>query len=157
MFNKRKSSPEGFAQIEAPPPADIFGLAVQSPPPALRTGDNRMLKSPAITALPSADKPSIVSEGFTIIGELRSNGTLLVEGKVSGTLVAHSVNISATGEVQGEITCTALNIKGLMMGNVVCDELVVASSAHVLGSISYKLISIGSGATIKGDLNHITG
>lgn len=133
MFNKRKSSPDASTGVETPRAAE----------PAY------------ISALQSADKPSIVSEGFTITGELQSNGVLHVEGKVSGTLVAHSVHISPTGEVQGEVTCTALNIKGHLLGNAVCDELIVASSAHVQGSISYKFLSIGVGATVEGDLNHI--
>lgn len=162
MFNKRKSSPEGLAGLEAPPLPDATRAALATAPvpapehaSALRsTGDNRAKPAP-IAVLPSADKPSIVSEGFTITGDLRSSGVLHVEGRVSGTLVAHSINISVTGEIQGEITCTSLNIKGHMKGKAVCDELIVASTAQVQGNISYRFLSIGSGATIQGDLNHI--
>lgn len=123
--------------------------------PALKPGSDAGAKTAAIALLPPSDKPSIVSEGFTITGDLRSNGTLHVEGKVSGTLVAHSVNVSVTGEVQGEVTCSSLNIKGHMLGTAVCDELVVASTAHVQGNISYRFLTIGTGATIEGELNHI--
>ncbi len=157
MFNKRKSSPEGLAGLEAPPLPDTSRTLTPEPPPALRQAlANEARNKPApIAMLSSADKPSIVSEGFTITGDLRSSGVLHVEGRVSGTLVAHSVNISVTGEIEGEVTCTTLNIKGHMLGKAVCDELIVASTAHVQGNISYRFLSIGSGATIQGDLSHI--
>lgn len=157
MFNKRKSSPENLARPEHSPVTGTYRVA-PSPPavdPTGRSVGDAQLRTVPIAVLPSADKPSIVSQGLTITGDLRSNGVLHVEGRVSGNLTAESINISVTGEVQGEVTCISLNIKGQMLGTAVCDELVVASSAHVQGSISYKFLSIGSGATIEGDLHHL--
>jgi len=156
MFNKLKSNPDVVAKRDTPSIPELPRLGPQETSLALQPPVEGRSKPGSIAALPSADKPSIVSEGFTITGELRSNGVLHVEGKVSGTLVAHSINISATGEVKGEVTCTTLNIKGHLKGSVVCDEVVVASSAHLQGTISYKFLSIGAGATIESDMHHIT-
>ena len=156
MFNKLKSNPDVVAKRDIPSIPELPRLSLQDPSLALQPAVEGRSKSGSFAALPSADKPSIVSEGFTITGELRSNGVLHIEGKVSGTLVAHSVNISAVGEVMGEVTCTTLNIKGHLKGSVVCDELVVASSAHLQGTIRYKFLSIGAGATIESDMHHIT-
>ncbi len=67
-------------------------------------------------------------------------------------MTAHSVNVSARGEIEGEVVCNSLNIKGVFSGVAVCEELVIASSAMVKGSISYKYISVGAGAKVEGEL-----
>lgn len=172
MFNKRKNNDGALVgAIEAPglpattPPSGDGAAAAAaapttaaapapSPAPARPAPDNR--RPPAIAPLQTADRPAIISEGFSVVGELRSpQGVLHVEGRVNGTLVAHSVHISGTGEVQGEVSCASLNIKGRFTGSAVCDELVVASSAVINGKVSYRFLTVGAGATIDGELTHI--
>jgi len=170
MFNKRKNNdnslvgaievpglPSAVAPSgEAAATAGAPSVAPTSPsqPVARPTSDNR--RAPAIAPLQAADRPAIISEGFSVVGELRSpQGVLHVEGRVNGTLVAHSVHISGTGEVQGEVSCASLNIKGRFTGSAICDELVVASSAVINGKVSYRFLTVGAGATIDGELTHI--
>lgn len=105
-----------------------------------------------VQSLMSNQKPSVVSEGFTIRGEIDSSGVLHVEGSIIGTIRSDDVNIGHAGLIEGALTCTNLNIKGQLTGTVVCDELVIAPSARVKGDLSYRFLTIGSGATIEGEL-----
>lgn len=102
-----------------------------------------------VQSLVSDQKPSVVSEGFVMRGDIDSAGILHVEGSVIGTLKADDVNVGMAGSVDGTVACKNLSVKGQISGSIVCDELVVAPSAKIKGEISYLSLTIGSGATIE--------
>lgn len=142
MFNRSKTNPTE--------PAQATPVSTDNAQPAADA--NRSKPSIMSTVLDTTNKPSVISEGFAFTGEINSTGILHVEGKASGTVTAHSVNVSARGEIEGEVVCNSFNIKGIFSGVAVCEELVIASSAVVKGSISYKYISVGAGAKVEGEL-----
>jgi cytoskeletal protein CcmA (bactofilin family) len=142
MFNKPKTNT---------PEPTMGTLGNNDNAPALADA-NKAKPSIMSTVLDTTNKPSVISEGFAFTGDINSTGILHVEGKASGTVTAHSVNVSARGEIEGEVVCNSLNIKGIFSGVAVCEELVIASSAVVKGSISYKFISVGAGAKVEGEL-----
>ncbi|MEY3514148.1 MAG: hypothetical protein RL420_1171 [Pseudomonadota bacterium] len=97
-------------------------------------------------------KPTVISEGFSLTGDIVSDGILHIEGRTSGTIKASSINIGPRGQVEGNVSCASLHIKGSFSGTAVCGELVVAASAIVKGHVTYQVLTIGRGATIEGDL-----
>jgi cytoskeletal protein CcmA (bactofilin family) len=160
MFNKRKNSKDNELPGDAIAPvlAELKSVQATSPAPAPASSifNSTPKPKPASTAsvvrLESSDSPSVVSQGFEIKGELNSSGVLHVEGRISGRLTAHTVHISPTGVIDGELSCSSLNIKGTFTGTARCEDLVVSSTARVDGTVSYRFITIGSGAVVKGDL-----
>ena len=97
-------------------------------------------------------KPTVISEGFSLIGDIVSDGILHIEGHTSGSIKASSVNVGPRGQVEGNVACASLLINGSFSGTAVCGELVIAASAVVKGHITYQLLTIGRGATVEGDL-----
>lgn len=97
-------------------------------------------------------KPSIISEGFEFIGEIRSNGYLTVDGVVRGTLSLHSIQIGVTGVLDGNVTCDTMNVKGNFSGSLDCRDLTIGSRAVVDGKVSFKSITIQRGGVVKGEL-----
>ena len=97
-------------------------------------------------------KPSIISEGFEFIGEIRSNGYLTIDGTVRGTLSLHSIQIGATGILDGNVTCDTMNVKGGFSGQLDCRDLTIGSRAVVDGRVSFKSITIQRGGVVKGEL-----
>jgi len=156
MFNKRKSNdalaPSAVEATITPALQALQSVAVEPSSSGRQTGDPRSKAAP-ISSLSSSEKPSIISEGFAVTGDLNSSGTLHVEGKISGRITAQSVTISPIGVVDGEISCSSLTIKGTFSGTAHCDDLVIASSSHVKGTIGYRFVTIGAGATVEGDLS----
>jgi len=67
-------------------------------------------------------KPSIISEGFEFIGEIRSSGYLTIDGTVRGTLSLHSIQIGVTGVLDGNVTCDTMNVKGNFSGSLDCRD-----------------------------------
>ncbi len=97
-------------------------------------------------------KPSIISEGFEFVGEIRSNGYLTIDGSVRGTLALHSIQIGVTGSLDGNVSCDTMNVKGNFSGSLDCRDLTIGSRAVVDGNISFKSITIQRGGIVKGEL-----
>jgi len=103
-----------------------------------------------------SNKPSVISEGFSLVGDITAQGVLHVEGMIKGTVTTEAVNIGITGAVEGKIQCTSLQIKGAFVGEARCQELVIASKARVRGTITYETLSIQRGAYVEGELARAT-
>jgi len=100
----------------------------------------------------TANKPSILSEGFSFRGEIAAKGAIHVEGSLNGQIQVDELTIGARGQVEGVVTCSSLHIKGKFSGTATCNELIVTSSASVDGHVVYQTLSVQKGASIKGEL-----
>jgi cytoskeletal protein CcmA (bactofilin family) len=141
----------------------MFKKTKIDPPEALVTESSTPMSTPAEeipvqkrvptgVAVLDSHKPTVISEGFSLTGDIVSDGILHIEGRTSGTIKASSVNVGPRGQVEGNIACASLHIKGSFSGTAVCGELVIAASAVVKGHVTYQLLTIGRGATVEGDL-----
>lgn len=126
--------------------SDMITAELDSGYPAGGNGNGGM--KPAVNNL----KPSIISEGFEFIGEIRSNGYLTIDGTVRGTLSLHSIQIGVTGVLDGNVTCDTMNVKGNFAGSLDCRDLTIGSRAVVDGKVSFKSITIQRGGVVKGEL-----
>jgi cytoskeletal protein CcmA (bactofilin family) len=97
-------------------------------------------------------KPSIVSEGFSFSGDIVSDGTIHIEGNITGSIVVDVITIGIRGVVDGQITCSRLHVKGAFKGIAETDELQVDSTASLDGTVSYKVLTAQRGANIVGEL-----
>ena len=141
MFNKLRNNSKADNSTTRPPGANGIQTVLERAP----------RDSLALIMLEN-QKPTVISPNFTLRGDIESSGTLHVEGVIIGTVVSDQINISETGRIEGEVLCTSLNIKGFFTGTAVCEELVVASSAQVDGHLTYKFLTVGTGARLQGDM-----
>lgn len=95
-------------------------------------------------------KPSIISEGFELVGDIHSSGGLHVEGMVTGKIYVDNMTIGAKGTVKGTVKCQSLNIKGVFDGEVVCDMLNLSGHAVVNGNVQYRKLAMSSGTVLTG-------
>lgn len=154
MFNKKRNDErEKMASpIEIIPPAsELTTSEVEAVPTEVeysQTPGGNGLAKPANGNL----KPSIISEGFEFIGEIRSSGYLTIDGTVRGTLSLHSIQIGVSGVLDGNVTCDTMNVKGNFSGALDCRDLTIGSRAVVDGKVSFKSITIQRGGIVKGEL-----
>lgn len=157
FINKRKNEERerlasGNEAAETVPqsPADVPPVATSAAEPEVSAAAAHANGA----AKPAANnlKPSIISEGFEFIGEIRSNGYLTIDGTVRGTLSLHSIQIGATGVLDGNVTCDTMNVKGNFSGSLDCRDLTIGSRAVVDGKVSFKSITIQRGGVVKGEL-----
>lgn len=143
MFNKPKSKPADLPMV---PMEQVEDLSSETPRGLF--AKITQPSNPSAGVLDSSHKPAVISEEFVIRGDIESEGTLHVEGKIIGTVLATAVNVSKTGYVEGDIICQSLNLKGHIQGNVSCDEVSLSETAHITGTLKYRFISVGKGAQI---------
>jgi cytoskeletal protein CcmA (bactofilin family) len=142
MFGKPKSNPSEDDQVEGAAPETGADVADTS-----RSGSGAGF-------LLDRSKPSVISEGFSLQGDITAQGVLHVEGYIKGTVQTDVVNIGPRGAVEGQITCKTLHIKGAFVGTANCDELVIANKARVVGRVTYRTLAVQRGAMVEGDLVH---
>ena len=141
MFNKRRDKEDSdLSTHESQGPTTDKGNGTMSGSWGMKSGTNGNLK------------PSVISEGFEFIGEIRSNGYLTIDGTVRGKLSLHSVQIGSTGTLDGNLVCETVHVKGNFSGSLDCSDLTIGSRAIVDGKLSYKSITIQRGGIVKGEL-----
>ena len=104
------------------------------------------------SARPAADGYSVIDDQLSISGDIQTEGTIRVDGRVEGTL--HRVDtliIGAGGKVVGDIEAREVVIGGELCGNLtVTGRVEVQSSATVQGDIHAAAVMLQEGGTVHG-------
>jgi cytoskeletal protein CcmA (bactofilin family) len=98
---------------------------------------------------------SVIHDRLTIKGELDTDGTVRVEGRVEGPVHrVGSLIVGAGGFVVGNVEAKDVVVAGQIQGNVhVSGRLEIESGASVLGEIRANLMVLREGATIHGQVS----
>lgn len=105
---------------------------------------------------------TILSNKAEIIGDIKVNGGLHVDGKIKGNIIADDggnavVRISEKGIVEGEIRAPKIIINGTVIGNVYSStHIELAQKASVTGDVHYIMMEMVMGAKVNGKLLHQT-
>lgn len=100
----------------------------------------------------SAAALSIIAAGMHITGDVETNGTLKIDGRIDGSVVgARQVMLGRNGAIHGNVHAGEVVIGGLVDGAIGADDrLELQSSAVVNGDIDTKSIVVMEGARING-------
>lgn len=95
---------------------------------------------------------TIIGQGTTVLGEVKSKGTVRVEGMVSGRIHCEdTVVIQETGRVKGDVVAGQIIISGEVEGNVYShDRLEVTTKGKLIGDITAPRVSIAEGVLFEG-------
>ena len=104
---------------------------------------------------------SLIGEGTVIQGELRFDAGLRIDGEVQGDVVATDPSsllvISENARVQGKVMAGHVIINGQILGPVVSTALLeLQPKARIVGDVHYETLEMHQGATIDGELKHVT-
>lgn len=95
---------------------------------------------------------TIIGPGTHFTGEVKSEGTVRVEGELSGRVQCDdTIVIHDTGRVKADLIGGQIIISGEVRGNVFAyDRLEVTNNGRVYGDITSPKISIAEGVTFEG-------
>ena len=95
---------------------------------------------------------TIIGQGTTVIGELKSKGTIRVEGVVSGRIHSEdSIVVQETGRVKADLYAGQVTIAGEVEGNIFAqDRLEIATNGKLIGDIVAPRVSIAEGVLFEG-------
>jgi len=95
---------------------------------------------------------NILTSGTSVSGEITSDGDLRIDGTLKGSVACKGkVVIGTTGRLEGDVTCSNIDISGYMEGKVEVAELLsLKSTAEVKGDVITARLSIEPGALFTG-------
>lgn len=98
---------------------------------------------------------SIIDAHMTVRGEIETDGTVRIEGKIEGGLHrAGTIIVTAHGGVIGDIEVGDLTVAGVIHGNVHASGRVeIEPGAAVHGQIRAHTMQLHEGATVHGQLS----
>jgi len=104
---------------------------------------------------------SLIGEGTVIQGELRFDAGLRIDGEVQGDVVATDPSsllvISENARVRGKVMAGHVIINGQVNGPVLSTALLeLQPKARIVGDVHYETLEMHQGATIDGELKHVT-
>jgi cytoskeletal protein CcmA (bactofilin family) len=106
------------------------------------------------TAVPKSTGYSVVDEQMVIRGEISTQGTIRIDGRLEGrTHRAGVAIIGSKGVVIGDVEAREVIIGGILEGNVVVEgRIEIQSSASVRGDITAAAMLLHEGATVHGHI-----
>ncbi len=97
-------------------------------------------------------RPNSIASGTTIVGDIKTNGSLRLDGELIGTIEsAEKVVIGKTGKVKGKIYCKNIDISGEMEGELKVEGLSAFSkTSRITGDVKTGQLAIEAGALFTG-------
>jgi len=102
-----------------------------------------------------SDVVSVIGPGMEIVGDIRCDGTVRVEGKVEGSIKAtKSVVVGKGGRITGDIETQDVVIAGTVAGTVVgASRVELQETCKVEGDIKSRRIKLDEGGRVEGRLH----
>ncbi|WP_420636746.1 bactofilin family protein [Candidatus Palauibacter sp.] len=99
-----------------------------------------------------SDVVSVIAPGMTVLGDIRCEGTVRVEGKVEGSVQASkSVVVGKKGQVVGDIETQDVVVAGSVQGTVMgASRVELQETCHIDGDIRSRRIKLDEGGQIDG-------
>jgi cytoskeletal protein CcmA (bactofilin family) len=135
----------------APPPAPAPAEPAYAPPPAAAVSAPQIARPSRLAA---SDDETVIGEGATIDGTIRSERSIRVRGAVQGEIECRQhVTIDESARVQARITAEQVTVLGEVNGSIVSTGRVeIASTARITGEVTAGTLVIQEGAFFEGSL-----
>ena len=99
-------------------------------------------------------RPSLIRPSLRIVGNLRSQGEVQIDGTMDGDVFSSTLTIGEKGTINGEIVADNVVVRGRVNGRNRAGKVLLARSAHVVGEIRYNMRSIDSDAFVECHCKH---
>ncbi|SET13146.1 bactofilin family protein [Paracoccus homiensis] len=146
MFSKTRVTENRPQQATA-------GGAQSETTPAPETTPERSHDAPPAPGMPrKRAAPSVLSSDLTVVGNIKTDGDIQIEGTVEGDIRAHQLTIGESATIKGEIMGDDVIVNGRVVGRVRGLKVRLTATARVEGDIIHKTIAIESGAHFEGSV-----
>jgi cytoskeletal protein CcmA (bactofilin family) len=90
--------------------------------------------------------PSIISPDLKIVGNLKSDGEIQIDGTVKGDIKGHILTVGEQGKIDGSIVADTVRIFGTANGRLQAKTVRIDKSARVTADITHGTLTIEAGA-----------
>lgn len=95
---------------------------------------------------------TIIGDGIKLEGKFTGSGNVTVRGEVVGTLnTTDDITVEASAKIKADVEGNNISVAGEIHGNVLCHgQLQLLSSGKIFGDVTTQILSVETGAVIKG-------
>ena len=94
--------------------------------------------------------PSFIGEGLRLVGDLRTEESLQVDGEIEGDVQCSSLVLSEHGRISGSVMAGDVDVLGHVQGAISGQRVRLRTSARVEADIQYETLLIEQGAAFEG-------
>ena len=94
--------------------------------------------------------PSILSPDLEIVGDLKSDGEIQIDGTVKGDINGHMLTVGEQGKIDGSTVAETVQIYGTVNGRVQAKTVRLEKSARVTADIAHETLAIEADAHFEG-------
>jgi cytoskeletal protein CcmA (bactofilin family) len=97
---------------------------------------------------------TMIAQGVRVEGEFVSQGNVVVEGDVQGTIqTAGDLNVGTESKIRADVTAKNAVVAGEVRGNMqIAGKLEVLASASIIGDVTAEVLSVAAGAQMNGTI-----
>ncbi|MCH7795793.1 MAG: polymer-forming cytoskeletal protein [Proteobacteria bacterium] len=99
--------------------------------------------------------PSIISPDLKIIGDLKSNGDIQIDGRIEGDINSRLLTVGEQATVEGCIVADTVRISGTVLGQVRAKTVHLDKKARVTGDITHEILTMEAGAFFEGQVRRM--
>ncbi|MBI5794639.1 polymer-forming cytoskeletal protein [Candidatus Uhrbacteria bacterium] len=98
---------------------------------------------------------TIIAQGVKVEGDFRSDGDVVIDGEVSGTVATEKfLRVGETARIKADVKAHSAVIAGEVQGNVTVGEMLeLLATSKVKGDVTTARISVAAGAQVNGRLS----
>lgn len=98
----------------------------------------------------AGDTYTIIHNDMLVVGELRTDGHIELNGRIEGTCNSGTILVREDGWVEGTVLADVAEIRGTVVGAVRAMTVIIGTNARVHGSIFHNSLTIEPGAQLEG-------
>jgi len=111
---------------------------------------NKIEPAPGAPLTTAEKRQSVIGASLQFVGEIRSTGSVRIEGRVTGPVKAYMLMIAPGGEIAGPVVAQMAHIDGRVDGQIEADSVVLGPNAQVVGDITHRSLAMEPGARFEG-------
>lgn len=94
--------------------------------------------------------PTIIAADVNMLGNVISEGSMDIDGRIEGNVRCKSVTIRKNGVIKGDVFADVLHAYGRIEGLIKARDVHLYASCHVEGVIMHESLTIEDGAFVDG-------
>ena len=99
--------------------------------------------------------PSIISPDLKIIGDLKSNGDIQIDGAIEGDINSRLLTVGEQAVVEGCIVADMVRISGTVKGQIKARLVHLDKTARVTGDLTHETLTMEAGALLEGQVKRM--
>ena len=97
---------------------------------------------------------SVIASDVEIVGNLTARVDLHVDGKVQGDVTCGNLVQGEGSIIAGKVIAESAKLSGHVEGSIEANDLVIESTARIVGDVVYSNLTIAPGGQIDGKFRH---